>query len=57
MYVLSGEEIKPVSVQIGITDNRVTEVLSGDLKAGDRVVTGENIAPGKKASSVGMRMF
>lgn len=57
VYVLSGGEIKPVSVQIGITDNRNTEVVSGDLKIGDRVVTGENIAPGKKASSIGMRMF
>ncbi|MDD2741709.1 MAG: efflux RND transporter periplasmic adaptor subunit [Rhodocyclaceae bacterium] len=57
VYVLAGDEIKPVSVQIGITDNRNTEVLSGDLKAGDRVVTGENIGPAKKASSVGMRMF
>ena len=57
VYVLSGDEIKPVSVQVGITDNRNTEVVSGDLKAGDRVVTGEN-AGGKKApSSVGMRMF
>ena len=57
VYLLDGDEIKPVSVQIGITDNRNTEVIGGDLKAGDRVVTGENIAPGKKASSVGMRLF
>jgi HlyD family secretion protein len=57
VYVLAGDEIKPVSVQIGITDNRNTEVLSGDLKAGDRVVMGENTGPAKKASSVGMRMF
>lgn len=57
VYVLAGDEIKAVSVQIGITDNRNTEVLSGDLKAGDRVVMGENAGPAKKASSVGMRMF
>ena len=57
VYVLAGDEIKPVSVQIGITDNRNTEVLRGDLKAGDRVVMGENAGPAKKASSVGMRMF
>ena len=57
VYVLSGDEIKPVSVQIGITDNRNTEVVSGELKAGDRVITGENTATNKKPSSVGMRMF
>jgi len=59
VYVLAGEEIKPVSVQLGITDNRNTEIVSGDLQAGDRVITGENTngnGPGKP-SSVGMRMF
>jgi HlyD family secretion protein len=46
-------------VPLGITDNRNSEVLGGDLKAGDTVVVGENIAgPGNgKPSSVGMRLF
>lgn len=57
VYVLAGDEIKPVGVQIGITDNRNTEIVSGELKAGDRLVTGENITPTGKPSSVGMRMF
>ena len=57
MYVLDGGEIRPVSVQLGITDNRNTEVVGGDLKAGDRVVTGENSNGSKSPSSVGMRMF
>ena len=57
VYVLAGDEIKPVSVQIGITDNRNTELVSGELKEGDRLITGENAAGNKKPSSVGMRMF
>jgi HlyD family secretion protein len=57
VYVLVGEEIKPVSVQLGITDNRNTEIVSGELQAGDRVVTGENTVSSGKPSSVGMRMF
>lgn len=59
VYVVEGEGLKPVSVQLGITDNRQTEVVSGELKAGDRVVTGEhsNGDKDKKPSSVGMRMF
>ncbi|MDP3440350.1 MAG: efflux RND transporter periplasmic adaptor subunit [Azonexus sp.] len=59
VYVLVGEEIKPVSVQLGITDNRNTEIVSGDLKAGDRVIIGENNNGNgpSKPSSVGMRMF
>ena len=55
--MLAGDEIKPVSVQIGITDNRNTELVSGELKEGDRLITGENTAGNKKPSSVGMRMF
>jgi HlyD family secretion protein len=57
VYVLADGEIKPVSVQIGITDNRNTEVVSGELNVGDRVVVGENSTGDKKPSSVGMRMF
>lgn len=57
VYVLAGGEIKPVNVQVGITDNRNTEVISGDLKAGDRVLTGENLSQSGKPSSIGMRMF
>ena len=55
--MLAGDELKPVAVQLGITDNRNTEVVGGDLKEGDRVVTGENGSSDKKPSSVGMRMF
>ncbi len=57
VYVLDGGAIRPVSVQLGITDNRNTEIVSGELQAGDRVVTGENTSASSKPSSVGMRMF
>ncbi len=57
VHVLAGGEIKAVSVQLGITDNRNTEIISGDLKEGDRLVTGENSNGSKPPSSVGMRMF
>ncbi|HJV91939.1 MAG TPA: efflux RND transporter periplasmic adaptor subunit [Azonexus sp.] len=57
VYVLADGEIKAVSVQLGITDNRNTEIVGGDLKAGDRIVTGENSNGVKPPSSVGMRMF
>ncbi|MBL8416582.1 MAG: efflux RND transporter periplasmic adaptor subunit [Propionivibrio sp.] len=58
VYVVEGGEVKPVSIQLGITDNRNTEVVGGDLKPGDKVIVGENSAsPGGKPSSVGMRLF
>lgn len=39
VHVLDAQgQPKPVSIRTGITDNRYTEVLSGDLKVGDQVV-------------------
>jgi HlyD family secretion protein len=58
VHVLDGKTLRPVNVQLGITDSRSTEVTGGDLKPGDRVVTGEIAAAGNgKPSSVGMRLF
>ncbi|WP_306605333.1 efflux RND transporter periplasmic adaptor subunit [Azonexus sp.] len=57
VYVLNGQELQPVSVQLGITDNRNTEVLGGELAEGARIVVGENSNGSKPPSSVGMRMF
>ena len=57
VYVIESDRLKPVTIQLGITDNRNTEVVGGELKVGDRVIVGENTAPGGKPSSVGMRLF
>ncbi|MDQ5880040.1 MAG: HlyD family secretion protein [Pseudomonadota bacterium] len=56
VYVLADGQIKPVAVNLGITDNRNTEVTGGDLKAGDRVVLGENLPNVEPASGTGVRM-
>lgn len=56
VWVLADGQIKPVNVQVGITDNRNSEVTGGELKAGDRVIVGE-VANAKKPSSVAMRPF
>ena len=57
VYVVEGRALKPVQVQLGITDSRNTEIVGGDLKAGDTVVVGEAPAAATKPSSVGMRLF
>ncbi|MDH4216515.1 MAG: efflux RND transporter periplasmic adaptor subunit, partial [Gallionella sp.] len=60
VYVLEQGELKPVSVSLGITDNRNTEIVGGELKAGDQIVTGEAQTTDKPASSGSrppMRMF
>ena len=57
VYVLADGKLLPVSVHLGITDSRNTEVLGGELAAGARIVVGENSTGSKPPSSVGMRMF
>jgi HlyD family secretion protein len=39
VYRLKGLDAEPVEVEIGLTDGSVTEVVSGDLKEGDAVIT------------------
>ncbi len=59
VYVLADGQLKPVGVSVGITDNRLTEIAGGDLKAGDRIVVGENLSGAAPAdgSSFRLRMF
>lgn len=59
VHVLSDNQLKPVNVTLGITDNRFTEITSGDLKAGDKVVTGEATGAERSGSSnpLRIRMF
>jgi HlyD family secretion protein len=57
VHVVDGKKLRPVSIQIGITDNRNSEVTGGDLKPGDRIVLGENPVAASKPSSVGVRLF
>lgn len=59
VYVLEQGELVPLSVSLGITDSRNTEITGGDIKAGDLVVVGETQAAGKaKAGGTPpLRMF
>ncbi|NUQ47794.1 MAG: efflux RND transporter periplasmic adaptor subunit, partial [Phycisphaerae bacterium] len=56
VHVLDGKTLRPVNVQLGITDSRSTEVTGGDLKPGDRVVTGEIAAAGNGKPSRFMKV-
>ena len=60
VYVLENGKLKPVNVTLGITDNRNTEIVGGDIKAGDQVVIGEEQGDDKSAGSGSrppMRLF
>jgi len=57
VYMLENGRPKPVRVTIGITDNRFTEVVSGDLKEGSAVIVEDRQPPAKSSTSPGMRLF
>lgn len=59
VYVLKKDKLAPVTVKLGITDNRSTEVISGDIKEGDQLVTGDmqSTAQGPSQGAPRMRMF
>ena len=58
VWVLDGQALKPVAVEIGISDNRSTEIVGGELSPGDRVVVGDQPSgDAGKPSSVGLRLF
>jgi len=40
VWVIDDDDPQPVPVQSGISDGQRTEILTGNIKAGDRVVTG-----------------
>ena len=58
VYVLENGQIKPVRIAVGITDNRFTEVLGGDLKEGVAAIVEDSQPPAKNSTSTpGMRLF
>ncbi|MCC8999336.1 MAG: hypothetical protein LM522_07540 [Candidatus Contendobacter sp.] len=57
VHVLDDQgQLRPVPVETGLTDNAVTEMISGDLKPGDRVVTREVRPKSETNNSSGLRM-
>lgn len=40
VWVPAGKFVRPVKVRVGLTDDKLTEILAGDLKEGDAVVVG-----------------
>lgn len=58
IYVIRNRKLEAVPVRAGITDNKATEIVEGDLAAGDSVVTGDaKSADEGSQSSFRMRMF
>lgn len=55
VYKIVANKLQPVSCRIGMTNNRFTEILSGDIKAGDDVAIGE-ILQGQDAPASAFRV-
>ncbi len=55
VYLLRNNQVTPVRIQTGITDNKFTEVVGGDLKPGDRLIVEDREA--KKPASSGQFHF
>lgn len=56
VYVIENGQPKLVRVSIGITDNRMTEIVGGGLKEGDAIIV-EDRQPPAKPSGPGTRLF
>lgn len=57
VYVLENSQPKPVRISVGITDNKITEVLGGEIKDGDAVIVEDRQPPAKTGGGPGMRLF
>jgi HlyD family secretion protein len=57
VYVLENGQPKPVRITTGITDNRFTEVVAGDIKEGAAVIVEDKQPPAKTSASSPMRLF
>lgn len=57
VYVLENGQPKAARISVGITDNRMTEVLDGEIKDGDAVIIEDRQPPAKANAGPGMRLF
>ncbi len=56
VWVLQSGQPVAVPVVIGLEDDNFTEIVSGDLKAGDKVITAEQVAASKKTVTPRLRL-
>ncbi|AEJ01689.1 efflux transporter, RND family, MFP subunit [Nitrosomonas sp. Is79A3] len=57
VYLLSGNQPTPVNVIAGITDGNFTEIINGEIKAGDKVIISEVVDKKESESKFKLRVF
>lgn len=55
VYKLVNQQLQPVIIKTGISDNTYTEIIDGDIKEGDKLVTRENAVKDDKAGGFRLR--
>ena len=56
VWIVRGEQLAPVAIRAGISNGRLTEVVEGELKAGERVVV-EETGGGQQPANLPRRLF
>lgn len=57
VYLLPENRPVPVNVSIGITDGNFTEIINGEIKAGDKVIISEVVDKKESESKFKLRVF
>jgi HlyD family secretion protein len=57
VYVLQDGKPSAVNIKTGLTDNKQSEVLSGPLKVGDKLITEDKVASKKDKAKQSQRLF
>ncbi len=57
VYVLPGNQPAPVSITTGITDGNFTEIVSGEIQAGDKIIISEVADKKESDSKFKLRFF
>ena len=57
LYLLSADQPLPVNVTTGISDGNFSEILSGEIKAGDKIILSETADKKESESKFKLRVF
>ncbi|NOT16709.1 MAG: efflux RND transporter periplasmic adaptor subunit [Sulfuriferula sp.] len=57
VYILQADKPVALKVKTGMTDNKQTEILSGDIKVGDKVIVEDKQAEKKDKSKQSQKLF
>ncbi len=57
IYILGDQQAKPVRVRLGISDGSFTEVVGGEIKEGDQVITSMSAQASSTRTTGGRRFF